>query len=435
MTTLRTIIAALLLATSACAQTYLNQDATIVIPRQSATVQTPGPWQMNDKSQPQRPGGLLAGKGVTQTVYVFDPSVKDALIKTEGFGTGKVGRYWNQNNTDGDKSLKCNLLSIARDFTVDGRAEFRPYPMGPAPGWPQPPAKDIHGQDYPWRADGVCMQGSGNRAERLRLFNIPGTGLVIRSGAGSQAGFYGLWDECYTIVDDVRVTQAINGVDIAITDAKLSRLWVDNVAKEGAILDLNGGYLNTDHICGADVGCRIKSEIHATDCYHESARIGTIIEAGAHGCDFKGLNIGPGTCTEFGVQVFSNNNDIDCSGGVRKGAVGLLDAGHSNTTKAKFYIADGGVGARIQGNASELNLRTVQLAGGTALEVVGPINGWEIKLRIQGYNNPVALNVTKMTGTGNVFRIVSLGDKLSMKNVVGVLPPGNELWVDGVLQK
>ena len=213
---------------------------TLVIPRQSATVVTPGPWQMNDKSQPQRPGGILAGKGVTQTVYVFDPSVKDALIKTEDFGTGKVGRYWNQNNTDGDKSLKCNLLSVARDFTVDGRAEFRPYPMEPAPGWPQPPAKDLHGPDYPFRADGLRMQGSGMRAERLRLFNIPGTGLVMRSGGGSQAGFYGLWDECYTIVDDVRVTQAINGVDISCGDAKLSRLWVDNVAKEGAILDLNG---------------------------------------------------------------------------------------------------------------------------------------------------------------------------------------------------
>lgn len=433
MTTLQTIIATLLLALHACAQV----QETLVIPRQSAEVVTPGPWQMADKSQPQRPGGHLIGKGITQTVLVFDPSITGQLIKTEGYGDGKVGRYWNQNNTDGDKSLRSTLSSIARDFTVDGRAEFRPYPMGPAVGWPQPPAKDLHGQDMPWRADGLCMQGSGNRAEHLRFKNIAGTALIMRPGVGTQAGFFGLWDDNYPIIDDINVKQAINGVDISLVDAKISRLIVENVAKEGAILDLNGGYLNTDHICGADVGCRVKSEINASNCYHESARIGTLIEPQAHGCEFDGLNIGPGTCTQYGIQAFSSGNRIKFRGtvgnpnGKHAQVVGLYSTGDNNTYDGGFRVENGDVGVRLEGNAGELKLVTFQPNGGTALEITKPINNWRISIRVQGYKNPVALNIKAM-GTGNKIEIISTGETPS---IVGKIPPGNEVSLNGVVQK
>lgn len=435
---------------SLSAQTPRTQP--IVIPRQVSEGTLPGPWQMNDPTQPQKHAGSLGGKSMFDTVYVFDKSVTGQLIKTEGFGSGKVGNYWNQNNTAGDTSLRAFLCGYAHDFTVDGRAEFRPYPFAYTPHWPPP---DIHGPDMPQRADGVCMQGAGNRAARLRLFNIPGTALVMRPGTGTQAAFLGAWDmQGVTRVDDVSVAQAINGIDIRVGDAKLSNLWVDNVAKVGLTLDISGGKLDTDHICGADIACRVLSYFCGSNLYHESARIGTAIEENAHGCDIDKMDIGPGTCREFGIIVKSNGNDIKLRGGVgdptktHTQVIGLDCPGHGNDFKANFRVEKVDIGARLYGNAGTLDLETFQPNGGTAVEfgraevaavaatettpekpkipAIRP-SGWRIYIRCQGYNKPVALDIKAM-GTNNHVEIVTMGEPVK---IMGSIPPGNEVWVDG----
>lgn len=406
-----------------------NVTATIVVAQQSGTA-TPGPWQLSDASQPQRHAGSIGGKSKFETVLVFDKSIKGQLIKTEGFGSVQVGNWWNQNNTAGDKTLKSVLCAHVHDFTVDGRAEFRPYPYSYNQSWSPP---DVHGPDMPVRAHGLAMQGAGNCAEHLRFFNVPGTAIIMRPGTGDQAAFLGTWDATPTTADDIEINQAINGIDCNVGDSKLSRLWVSNVAHEGLTLDISGGYLSVDHVCGADIACHVLSELHARQCYHESARIGTLVDAGAHGCEFDSLNIGPGTCREAGLVLKSNGNTVRVFGGVgdqnkdHPSAVGVDCSGNGNRLTGNLTIQKGDVGAVLSGNAGTLDLRTFQPNGGTAIRTTKPINGWMIYLSVQGYNSPVALEA-KALGTANTIHIVTMGEPVK---IVGKIPAGNTVDIDG----
>lgn len=411
--------------------------STLVIPQHSDSTVLPGPWQMSDPTQDQRRAGSVAGVSQFETIFVFDETVTGHYIKTQYYGTGLAGTYWNQNNTDGDTNLKAVLCAHAHDFAIFGAAEFRPYPMTYNESWTEP---DVHGPDMPYVANGISMQGSGNRVERVRLFNIPGTGVIMRPGTGSQAGFYGMWDEAYTILNDVRVTQAINGIDVSNTDAKIRGLYVDNVSQKGAILDLNGGYLSDAHICGADIGLDVISELHASEIYVESARIGTHLRSNAHGCSLHDLNIGPGTCRETGLLIESNGNDVRVIGGVgypgyeHDPATGVINSGHTNDLKVGLRVEDDGdCAVRLTGgNGGTLDLGTFHptSTSGTALHITGAINHWEIKIRCQGASNPVALDVDDI-GVGNVIRIITMDGPVQ---VLGDIGEDNELWIDGVQQ-
>ena len=222
---------------------------TIVIPRQRALVRgadkvggVPAPFLA---TQPSWPAGSLRGTDPFGTVFCFAPTVAGQLIKTAGYGEGYVGGVWNNNNSGGDKNLRSFLCGYASDFTVDGQAQLRTYPFGAGKEYPKP---DVHGRDHPRRADGLCAEGNGFRAERLRFFQIPGTALVVKSGRGALASAVGIYDSQLTEIRDIFVSLAINGVDVEIGDAKVSHIYATGIAKDGLIIGGSGTVVEGDHI-------------------------------------------------------------------------------------------------------------------------------------------------------------------------------------------
>lgn len=398
----------LLIATGAYPADYgvglKARSSTITLKAQDPTIAVPGPWQPNGvASKMQYRSQALRGAGTLRTALVFDPSITGRLVQTEHFGT--AGQYWNQNNTAGDTALRHVLSPVVADISIDGCGEFRPYPFTYTEFWKKP---DVHGPDMPVRADGVCLQGSGVRLERLKLFNIPGTAIIARSGVGDQAGFLGFYDCEIPTLDDVRIFQAINGVDWRCGDGKISRLWVYCVSHVGLTIDAPGTYCATTHVCGADIGCRVVTESFFRDAYHESSRIGTILEANAHGCRFDGLNFGPGTNRECSLRVLSNGNRIrGITGGVGDPAktnpaiVGIDAQGAYNNYEGNLRIESNCVGARITNDNGTIDLGTFQPHGGTAIKVVGAIKNWTVRVCVQAYEDAVALDMSDMIDGGN----------------------------------
>ena len=75
--------------------------APITIPQQQRQIAVPPPFNAKQYSYP---AGYLFGKGQFVTVLRFAPTITGQLIKTEGFGEGHAGKFWNENNTQGDTS-------------------------------------------------------------------------------------------------------------------------------------------------------------------------------------------------------------------------------------------------------------------------------------------------------------------------------------------
>ena len=165
--------------------------------------------------------------------------MKGQLIKSEGYDSGKVGTWWNNGNKDGDLSLKSMLCPSARNFTVDGQAGLRNQPYS-VPG-------DL-GRGYPRRADGLCVQGTGFTGEHLRFFQIPGTAVVLKPGAGKQAGAMGIYDYQTTRLDDITVLNSVAGIDCQVVDARLSRIAIAGVAQDGIVNSGPGAYIDDCHV-------------------------------------------------------------------------------------------------------------------------------------------------------------------------------------------
>src|SRR3954470_4331593 len=115
----------------------------------------------------------------------------------------------------------------------------------------------------PWRADGLCIEGNGFIGERIRLFQIPGTGLVIKGGKGPQGGAYGIFDAPFSRLTDISISHAINGMLVASGDAKLRNIWIDSCAKDGLTITCPC-VVDTTHIqgCDRDVVVTLACELH-----------------------------------------------------------------------------------------------------------------------------------------------------------------------------
>jgi hypothetical protein len=431
-------------------------NQTLVIARQrvlphmnnKAETGVPAPFLAK---QPAQPGGWLRGEDRFGTVLRFAPNVKGCLIQTEDYGTGRAGGFWNDANTQGDANLRGNLCIMASDFTVDGRAEIRPYPWGRPEGAPTP---DLHGPDFPFRADGLCVQGSGFCLERLRFYQIPGTALRIKGGHGKQAGAYGIYDTLVGELSNIYVTQALGGIVVEAADTKLHGIYVTNIVRDGLTMSGPGSVVDVDHICGADRAVVVKQQAEFHTAYHEAARIGTHILAEAPGTRIDGLNIGPATCWERGVKIEAHGCSI-------KGLFGMVmaeSAAHSDIAGVEIMprlvnlVIEGAL--VVEGDGSEaLILRghrnKVDLKGGwnkranaTFVRVAEAITGSTVELRGAGDGGTVldlsASGLDRIDGQGNEFNIKWSG---SAKRVIypggGTiynLARGNQLWIDGVLQ-
>jgi hypothetical protein len=386
----------------------------MVIPRTRPRLRVPPSFLTVQVSSP---GGELYGKDQFGTVLRFDPAIKGQLVATELYSTGTAGHFWNDGNTQGDPKLKACLCQSVHDLTIDGRAEIRPYPFGYNKSWTKP---DVHGPDMPWRADGLCIEGNGFIGERIRLFQIPGTGLVIKGGKGGQGGAYGIFDAPFSRLSDISISHAINGMLVASGDAKLRNIWIDSCCKDGLMITC-ACVVDTDHIqgCDRDVVVTLPCELH--NCYHEAARIGTHLAHGSDGTFVDGLNIGPGTCWNRGVKIESNG----CTVRAIRGAVRAVSADHpdiagveiasgfvNDVVEGQLVVGDGSEGVIIRGRHNRLVLRGGWNATQTKSRFVRAaetITGCTIEITGHGNGGAVLdLSATKLDqvdGRGNRFVI------------------------------
>lgn len=430
-------------------------NQTLIIPRQrvlprasnKAENGVPAPYL---GKQPSQPGGWLRGEDRFGTVLRFAPTVKGAFIQTEDFGD-RAGATWNDANTQGDTNLRANLCSMASDFTVDGRAELHPYPWSRPEGAPSP---DLHGPDCPFRADGLCAQGGGFCGERLRFFQIPGAGLRLKGGIGKQSGAVGIYDNILSELTQIWVTQALYGIVVEAGDTKLHGIYITGVAHDGLTMSGPGSVVDVDHIFGADRAVVVTQQTEFHAAYHEAARIGTHILAGAPGTRIDGLNIGPGTCWQRGVKIEAHGCTI-------KGLFGMVmaeTADHPDIAGVEILpglvneVIEGGL--EMAGDGSEaLILRghrnKVDLKGGwnkrinaTFVRVAEAVTGSTVEVRGAGEGGTVldlsASGLDRVNGQGNEFKIKWGGTAKRViypgGGTIYNLAPGTQLWIDGRLQ-
>ena len=400
----------------------------IVIPRQ--TLKVPPPFMA---SAAISPAGELGGVSPTQTILRFAPTIKGPLVSSEGFTDPKLGAWWN----DG-AAFTCFVPRV-HDLAIDGRGELHPHPYLNAMGG-QP---DKTGPDAVARGDGVCLAGTGAIAERLRLFQIQGTALVVRGAPiAGQSGQFGLYDEAVARIDDVSILQCINGIDCNAGDARISRVSVSQIAKDGLTVSGPGTYVSDAHVWGADRSVVFGCEVHANAIYAEAARIGCHLLSSANGTTISGLNIGPSTCSSRGALVEASCVSVSGLTGAISGpqAVGceLAATTCEVSVAGRCHAYNGATACIVQGHRQTIRLNS-QLAGdkSTAVKVVGPISNCVIELVGWGGANTTALDLSQAElGTGNEFhvrfsgvarRVIYPGDK-------NKLPAGNTLTIDGEKQ-
>jgi hypothetical protein len=439
MTRWLSLLAVLIGAISASAQVREFTEP-IVISRQRLAVSVPPPFKA---TQASRPAAVLAGTDEFGTVFRFAPTVKGQLIKTEGYDSGKVGTWWNNANTDGDTSLKSLLCPSARNFSVDGQAGLETHPYSQA---------GPHALDCPRRADGLCVQGSGFTGEHLRFFQIPGTAVVLKSGAGNQAGSVSLLDSQTTRLDNITVLISIDGIDCQVGDARLSRIAIVGVAHDGLVVSGPGTYLDDCHVWGATRAAVFNTETIASNCYFEAARIG--LEILGDGCEVEGLNIGPATCWERGVLIKSHGNMISRLRGTVHGTsagqpavagVEIAPGKSSENISGRLAIGDGSIGIIVRGQH-----QTIDLAPGwpdgtkaTAVRVEAGVFNTKIDIRGSAQTGTVldlsASNLNSPGNGNNEFRIDWIGAANTVVYPGGGtqynLAPGTRIWLNGVLQK
>lgn len=424
--------------------TVEERTATIIIPRRRSGVGVPPPFLASASSIP---AGILRGRDMFGTVYRFAPIVKGQLIETEGFGEATVGAWWNNGNTLGDMKLRTYLVGSASDFSVDGQADLHSQPY-----LRNREAPDLHGPDCLVRANGLASQGSGFRGERLRFFQIPGTAVVLLSGAGPQAGQFGIYDHATTQLSDISILQCINGIDCRVNDSRLSKIAIAGVAKDGLRISGPGTYLDDCHVWGADRAAVFETTAQATNCYFEAARIGTHILPTGASTRINGLHIGPGTCSYRGVLIEANSCEIvGLWGTVRSAIAGAPDIagleikpGLTNIViQGKLAVGDQSTGVILRGHRN-----VVRLVGGwsksnpTLVRVVEPVTGCTLDITGGGSGGTVldlsASGLDKKNGLGNDFNLKWGGAATRVIYPGGGtkfnLATGTQLTVDGVLQ-
>jgi hypothetical protein len=433
-----------------------DHNKTLVIPRQRILpragnrIETGVPAPYLGK-QPSQPGGWLRGEDRYGTVLRFAPNVRGALIQTEDYGNDRVGAFWNDANTQGDTKLRANICSMVSDLAIDGRAEVRPYPWDYLERAPKP---DLHGPDYQPRADGLCVQGNGFCGERLRFFQIPGTAIQLKSGHGGQGGAFGIFDNGLSVLNEITINSALNGIVVDAGDSKLHGIYISGIVHDGLTMNGPGSVVDVDHICGADRAAVVIQQAEFHTVYHEAARIGTDIMPTAHGTRFDGLNIGPGTCWERGVKIQAHG----CTINGLHGTVKAESAEHPNIAGVEIMprlvnhvIAgelvvdgDGSTALILRGHRGKVDLKGGwnKHATATFVRVAEGITGSTVELRGAGDGGTVldlsASNLDHVDGLGNEFKIKWSGNAKRVIYPGGGsnynLAPGNQLWIDGRLQ-
>ena len=400
----------------------------IVLPRQ--TLKVPPPFMASGMISP---AGELGGVSPTQTILRFAPTIKGPLVASEGFGDAKLGAWWN----DG-AAFTCFVPRV-HDLAIDGRGELHPHPYVNAMGG-QP---DKTGPDAVPRGDGVCLAGTGAIAERLRLFQVQGTALVVCGAPiAGQSGQFGLYDEAVARVDDINVLQCINGIDCSAGDARISRVSISQVAKDGLTVSGPGTYITDAHVWGADRSVVFGCEVHVSAIYAEAARIGLHVLPGAWNSTIDGLNIGPSTCSSRGALIEATCVDVTGLTGTISGASAVGCELAANTAEIRVsghcHAYNGATACVVRGHRHTIRINSeVAGANSTAVKVIGPVTNCVIELTGWGEANTTALDLSQAElGGGNEFRVRFSG---AARRVIypgdkNKLPAGNKLAIDGVEQ-
>jgi hypothetical protein len=299
---------------------------TIVIPRHRLDMGNGYPVPFLSSTH-QLPAGLLAGADRDGTALVFGTGITGQFIKTEDYNAGDisddvVSAPWNDGNTQGNTNYRYNFSAAVHDLTIFGQAQLHPYPWATNRDDELP---DVYGPNFVHRADALCMQGGGHSVERVRFSYIPGACLIIKGGhAIPQSGAYGIIDDPLNYVRDVRMAQAMYGINVAVaTDTKIDNVYGSAFVKDGITCGIST-VISNSHIYGADRSLVAPYQIHATNLYMESARVGVhltnsyinpetgsvVSTPGAHNSYISGLEIGPGTIWNRGILCETNGNTI-----------------------------------------------------------------------------------------------------------------------------
>lgn len=436
MTRLVLIIAALIPACFSNAETIPQgvhtRTAPVEIDRQSRPTAVPPP---NGGTSNAYPADELSGAGSARTVLRFIPAVAGQLVRTADFGQGIT--HW---SNDG-KGKPCQCAYV-HDLALDGQAGFHNYPYV-ALAKPDP-----RGPDFAPRADGIAMQGNGSRVERVLVFQIPGTGIVIEDGGGTQAGAQAIFDSVTTRVVDVFVAFAYHGVRVSISDSQVCRANAENIVKDALIINGTGTSVSDCHTWGSDRGCVVAATADLNGNYFEAARIGTHILPAAVNSRVTGLRIGPATCWERGILCEANKCDITgVMGTVKAGAVGVELKAIGDTLEAQLSPNPDGTCVLAQGSRHRVRLSTGWGEHhAVGLKASGPITGSSVEIVGAGAGGCVLdLADSKLdttNGRGNLFRI-TWDDWKGAATLVRYpgggtkynLAGGNELYINGVKQK
>lgn len=276
-----------------------NHKAPIMIPRRQAELKIPSiapssPPNGIGSNQVSKLSKALFGDHRLTTVHRFDPTIVGDLIYTEGISDSKVAGIWNEDNTQGDTTLKANLSPIIRDFAVDGQ---------------------LGAITNPTRGNGIHVKAKGPQIENLLLFNIAGPSLVIdgyQIFGINNAGWSSIYDQTITYAKNITSFYCQNGPQINDGDVQLED--IDSIgAGPGYGLQVNGSgtIIKGSHIFGHNIAADIANITFATEAYWEAAEIGLYVRNQAHGSRFQGIFTGPGTCFGYNIKCECNGVIFD----------------------------------------------------------------------------------------------------------------------------
>lgn len=424
--------------------------STLVIPQKHTgmgLVKIPPPLTTTSDSLPS---GHIFGKDWASSVLLFDNSITDYFIKTEYYGTDAAGRFWNNNNLGGNTFQRTSLAGSMANIAVIGKAQLHAYPYSYNT---TPP--DIYGPDFIFKSDGLCIQAPGFRGNYLRFSQIPGTAIRLKQATGTQDGNYNAYDSDFSMMDWIKINSSMYGIVDETTDGKWDHIFISGVVKDG-FTGGNSTNLTNSHIYGADRSLVCAGKLEGENLYCEAARIGTHVTSQAFGTKIRGLNIGPGTCTSrgilvdtHGVEITGINNIVRAEDATYPDVAGLeLSSGVLNGVfQGALEINGTSTGFKIRGHRHRINMdggAWGTSANGRLVEVLEASTRCDIDIK-GNIVGGVALDLTSsnlnnINGKGNKFniRVDCTGGAIPIKYPGGGsvynLAPGNELFIDGVLQ-
>lgn len=385
------------------------------------------------------PCAELIGAGPAVTVLRFPKGTTGKpLISNAGLGTAIDAFFSNS------KGNTCFCPTVS-NLAVDGQAGLHnePYYRNSTP--------DLYGPDFVPTADGVSLQGTGIRGEHLRLFQIPGTALVMRGGGGGNYGQFCAYDYATSRASDVEILNCYAGIDDSVGDSRAERIAIAGVAKDGVVASGPGTYLDDIHVWGADRGAVFSTQIIGTNLYLEASRIGLHVLYHSDGSEVDGLNIGPGTCWERGALIESDEVAISrLKGTVRTDTVGVeIKPYRANVSiQGRLGFSGPAIGILLAGhnNCADLSASS-EIKGTTFVKVVQVADSLPTKIdvRVRGFLGAgVALDLSesgldKAGGQGNKFDVKCNGNGTPVIYPGGGtkynLAEGNTVLIDDEVQK